>query len=89
MPSLSEVKTYKVTGSSKLGFRTLIFSKELRGLNEKEVIEKFYDEICSKNKLKRKAINIQMSRFFSSVCMTSVIGGKGRTADLYDAASIS
>ena len=56
---LSNVKTFRVKGSTKSGFRTLPFSKELRGLNEKEVTEKFYDEICSRNKLKRKALKIQ------------------------------
>lgn len=57
---MSKVKTYRVKGSAKLGFRILTFSKELRGLNEKEAIEKFYDEICSRNKLKRKAVKIQV-----------------------------
>lgn len=56
---LSGVKTYRVKGLTKSGFRTLTFSKELRGLSEEEVIEKFYDEICSRNKLKRKAVKIQ------------------------------
>ena len=56
---LSKVTTFRVKGSTKSGFRILNFSKELRGLSEEEVTEKFYDEICSRNKLKRKALKIQ------------------------------
>jgi len=55
---LSEVKTYRVEGVVRRGFRSLTFVMEVRGLSEKEALKKFYDEVGSRNKLKRKQIKI-------------------------------
>ncbi len=50
---MDEVKTFRVECEAKFGFRSLLFVKEVRGLNEEEVLEKVYSEIGSRNKLKR------------------------------------
>ncbi len=55
---MGEVKTFRVKGEAKLGFRKLIFSKEIRGLSVKEALEKFYSEVGSRNRLKRSQIKI-------------------------------
>jgi len=55
---MSEVKNFRVKGKMKLDFKLLPFTKEVRGLNEKEALEKVYSEVGSRNKLKRNRIKI-------------------------------
>jgi len=55
---MGEVKTFRVKGEIKLGFRSLFFCKEVRGLTVGEALEKVYDDIGSRNRVKRKQIKI-------------------------------
>jgi large subunit ribosomal protein LX len=55
---LSEVKTLRIKGEVKLGFRLVPFVKEVRALSREEALEKVYNEIGGRNKLKRKQLKI-------------------------------
>ena len=55
---MSEVKTLRVSGEIRGGFRTLRFTKDVRALSEKEAIEKVYNEVAAKHKLKRYHVKI-------------------------------
>jgi len=56
--NLGEVKTFRIKGEIRLGFRSLFFNKEVRGLTVKEALEKVYDDIGSRNRVKRTQIKI-------------------------------
>jgi large subunit ribosomal protein LX len=53
---LSEVKTFRISCSVKFGFRELPVVKEVRALTREEALEKFYSEVGSNHKLKRKQL---------------------------------
>ncbi|WP_309492587.1 50S ribosomal protein L18Ae [Candidatus Hecatella orcuttiae] len=55
---MSEVKTLRIKGEVKLGFRLVPFVKEVRALSREEALEKVYNEIGGRNKLKRKQLKI-------------------------------
>ncbi|MCY0868852.1 MAG: 50S ribosomal protein L18Ae [Desulfurococcus sp.] len=58
-----EVKTYRVTGYMLVSHDKYPtwqkFTKELRGINEKEVLEKLYSILGSNHKLKRYHIRVE------------------------------
>ncbi len=53
---MSEVKIYRIKGYAKFGFRMLEVVKEVRALTREEALEKFYSEVGSNHKLKRRQI---------------------------------
>ncbi|MEM3736742.1 MAG: 50S ribosomal protein L18Ae [Candidatus Bathyarchaeia archaeon] len=55
---MSEVKTFKVKGEVKTGFKGMPFAKEVRALSMEEAVGKVYDEIGSKHGVKRHQIKI-------------------------------
>ncbi len=55
---MRQVKTMKVKGMMKGGFRPIFFTKEVRVLSEEEALEKIYNEVGNRNKLKRTQIEI-------------------------------
>jgi len=52
------IKTFKIKGRFRCGKYEQNFTKELRGLSEKHVIERLYSEIGSKHRVKRGLIHI-------------------------------
>ena len=56
VPALSEIKTFRVSGLIRQGFRTLELFKEVRALTVEEALEKFYSDVGSNHKLKRSQI---------------------------------
>ncbi len=55
---MSEVKTLRVSGRIVHGLRTFTFIKDVRALSEKEALEKVYNEVGAKHKLKRYQVKI-------------------------------
>ena len=56
---MSEVKTLRVSGEIIGRFRPLRFIKDVRALSEREAIEKVYNEVAAKHKLKRYQVKIK------------------------------
>jgi len=55
---VGEVKTLRVKGEVQAVLMRMTFAKEIRALSVEEAVEKVYDEICGKHKLKRSQIKI-------------------------------
>lgn len=53
---MGEVKTYRVSGVVKKGFRLMKLFKEVRALTVEEALEKFYSDVGSNHRLKRLQI---------------------------------
>ena len=71
---MSEIKTFRVKGTVKRGFRQLTFTKEIRGINEKEALEKFYNEVGSRNRIKRSQIkNITVEEIDPNQARSAII----------------
>ncbi|HID17715.1 TPA: 50S ribosomal protein L18a [Candidatus Bathyarchaeota archaeon] len=55
---MGEVKLYEVTGEIKKGKFKTPFTKLIKGMGPKDIVEKIYCEFGSRHKAKRSEVNI-------------------------------